>query len=598
MLKRLRIQNFAIIDEVAIEFGTGLNIISGETGAGKSILMDALALILGGRASSDLIRSGAEEASVEALFEIDGDSDVHAALESQGMNAEEGDLIIRRIVHRSGKNRIYVNGSMANMIALQAVTSSLVDLCSQHDQQLLSRADEQLLWIDRFGGLEGERQEVRAGYLAWKEKREALEALSTDSVQRAQRIDFLRFQIQELEDAALTSDSEDKEIEAELKVLGNAENLFAFASEAEGVVFGGTESEAPPMLDSVGALLNKAKAMAGSDPKLNQAIEHLSALKLHADELGYFLRSYAQGLARDEGRLEELNARHALLTKMKRKYGPGLDDVVVNLSGFQKELSLLENHDSSLNEARDSVERTMTALMKIAHKLSLARARKAKEFSQAVVGKLGDLHMDRARFQVSLQELPEPNQSGIDAIRFEVAANPGEPMGPMNKVASGGELSRIMLAMHNVVSSRGNVGVYLFDEVDTGIGGATAVAVGAKLRKVAFHNQVICITHLPQVAAFGETHFRVDKHVEKKSQAERTVCKVVKLGDDERELEIARMLGGLGNSKAALANAQAMLEMAKKESTRTGKTLKSAFSQPLKKPEKKTSRGPKAERRQ
>lgn len=565
MLKSLRIQNFAIIDEVAIEFGPGLNIISGETGAGKSILMDALALILGGRASSELIRSGSEEATVEALFEIDGDSEMHSLLEAQGMGVDDGDLIIRRIVHRSGKNRIFVNGNMVNMAALQSVTGTLVDLCSQHDQQLLSRANEQLFWIDRFGGLEKDRQEVREHFLAWKEKREALEALSTDSVQRTQRIDFLRFQIQELEDASLGAASEDQEIEQELKVLGNAENLFAFAADAESAVFGSDSTDTPPLLHSVGALLSRAKALSASDPKLNQVIEHLGALKLHADELGFFLRSYSQGLARDEGRLEDLNARHALLTKMKRKYGPSLAEVAENFAGFKRELALLENHDSSLLEASAAVELALERLMKAAEKLSVGRGRKAREFSSAVVKELGDLHMTRARFQASLSRLEEPNAAGIDSLRFEVAANPGEPMGTMNKVASGGELSRIMLAMHNVVSSRGNVGVYLFDEVDTGVGGSTAVAVGAKLRKVARHNQVICITHLPQVAAFGETHFHVDKTVEKRGKEERTVCRVIRLGDQERELEIARMLGGLGNSKAALANARAMLEMAEKK---------------------------------
>lgn len=567
MLKRLRIQNFAIIDEVGIDFGPGLNIISGETGAGKSIIMDALALILGGRASQDLIRAGAEEAAVEALFEIDGDSQVHARLAELGMNAEDGDLILRRIVHRSGKNRIFVNGNMANMAALQAVTASLVDLCSQHDQQLLAKADEQLLWVDRFGGLEKERAEVRSLHASWKEARDALEALSTDSSQRTQRIDFLRFQIQELEDASLSSATEDQEIERELKVLGNAENLFAFTAEAEGVLFGADGSEAPPLLDSVGLLLNKAKALAGSDPKLNQAIENLTSLKLHADELGYFLRSYAQGLSRDESRLEELNARHALLTKLKRKYGPTLAETVEHLATFRKELSLLENHDSSLEEAKAAVELALGRLMKSAEKLSKARAVKAREFSAAVVKELGDLHMHRARFQASLSRLEAPNAFGVDVLRFEVAANPGEPVGPMSKVASGGELSRIMLAMHNVVSSLGDVGVYLFDEVDTGIGGATAVAVGAKLRKVARHNQVICITHLPQVAAFGDTHFHVEKTVEKKGREERTVCKVGRLGEREREVEIARMLGGHGNSQAALANARAMLEMGRSGST-------------------------------
>ncbi len=563
MLKNLRIQNFAIIDEVGIEFGPGLNIISGETGAGKSILMDALALILGGRASQDLIRAGSEEATVEALFEIEAKSEVNAMLEAQGVATDEGDLIIRRIVHRSGKNRIFLNGNMANMATLQSVTGPLVDLCSQHDQQLLSKSDEQLLWVDRFGGLERERKEVRSLWQEWKGKRDAIEALNTDSSQRSQRSDFLRFQIQELEDSSLTSASEDQDIEQELKVLGNAENLFAFAAEAENMVFGGEDaSESPSLLNAVGTLLAKAKVLSGSDPKLNMALEHLSLLKLHADELGYFLRSYSQGLSRNESRLEELNARHALLTKLKRKYGPSLPEVFENLEAFRKELSLLENHDTSLEEAKNALEISRSRLMKVSEKLSKARMAKSKEFSAAVVKELGELHMSRARFQVAISRLEEPSSTGVDSVRFEVAANPGEPWGSMSKVASGGELSRIMLAMHNVITSRGNVGVYLFDEVDTGIGGSTAVAVGAKLRKVAKHNQVICITHLPQVASFGDIHFHVDKVVEKKGKEERTLCKVTQLDKSERELEISRMLGGHGNTGAARANARAMLEMA------------------------------------
>lgn len=562
MLKNLRIQNFAIIDEVTLEFGEGLNIISGETGAGKSILMDALMLILGGRASSDLIRRGADEATVEALFEVGADSDVREALESLGL-PEDDELIVRRIVHRSGKNRIFVNGSMVNMTTLHSVTGALVDLCSQHDQQLLSRPEEQLLWIDRFGGLDEERAKVRERYLTWKEKKEALESLSTDSAQRAQRIDFLRFQIQELEDAAIASATEDADLEQELKVLGNAESLFAFASEAEGLVYGSDETEAEPMLDQLGALLNKAKHLSNADPKLNEAVELLNNIKVHSEELGFFLRGYSQGVSRDEGRLEELNERLALLTRLKRKYGPLLADVLENFEGFSRELSLLENHDISSHEARAAVDSAYELLLNSANALSLKRAKKAKEFSKAVINELGGLHMDRARFSATLIALDQPNAAGLDAARFEIAANPGEPMGALNKVASGGELSRIMLAMHNVVSSRGNVGVYLFDEVDTGIGGKTAVTVGAKLQKVARANQVICITHLPQVASFADRHFHVEKSVKKKEGEERTVTKVMLLSDAQRQEEIARMLGGLGNDKAALANAREMLTRAK-----------------------------------
>lgn len=560
MLKHLRIQNFAIIDEASIEFGDGLNIISGETGAGKSILMDALVLILGGRASSDLIRSGSEEATVEAMFEVSGDSELAGALEAHGLTSEE-ELIIRRIVHRSGKNRIFVNGSMANMATLQAITASLVDLCSQHDQQLLARAEEQLLWIDRFGELENDRAKVKRLYQDWKEKKDALDALSTDSAQRAQRIDFLRFQVQELEDAALESATEDKELEQEIKMLGNAEDLFAFAAEAETLLHGSDSTEAPAVLDSLGALLNKARLLTAIDPKLEEAMEHLNNLKIHSEELGFFLRSYSQKVSRDEGRLEDLNARLTLLGKMKRKYGPTLEEAIANLEVYRKELSLLENHDSSLVEAKDALAASLAGLRKEALALSQKREKAAKAFTKAVVGELAELNMERARFSAAFQSLEQPISTGLDSLRFEIAANPGEPMGPLNKVASGGELSRIMLAMHNVVSSRGEVGVYLFDEVDTGIGGKTAVTVGAKLQKVARDNQVICITHLPQVASFADRHFHVEKTVKKKEGQERTIASVLLLSRDERELEIARMLGG-GKDKASLANARAMLEKA------------------------------------
>lgn len=562
MLTRLRIQNFAIIDEVEIDFGPGLNVISGETGAGKSILMDALVLILGGRASAELIRQGTDEATVEALFDLDGSVTLREALEQHGIPSEDSDLIIRRIVHRSGKNRIFVNGTMANMATLQSLTAALVDLCSQHDQQLIARPEEQLLWVDRFGELEGPRAEVKALHQKWREKKAALEALSTDSSQRAQKIDFLKFQIGELEEAELTSPSEDEELQQELKVLDNAEALFAFVSEAEGLIDG--NEEGPSLLDQVNILLAKVKNLQNSDPKLAEASEYLSAVKVHAEEFGFFVRRYSQGVSRDEGRLEGLNARLALLAKLKRKYGPTLGDVFAQLAQFQQEISLLENHDSSLSAATEAMNAALAELRRASEKLSAARAKAAKAFAAAVAVELADLHMDRARFHVSLQKLEEPNATGIDQARFEIAANPGEPMGPLTKVASGGELSRIMLAMHNVVSSRGDIAVYLFDEVDTGIGGKTAVAVGAKLQKVASHNQVICITHLPQVAAFADRHFHVEKTVKKRDGLERTIATVATLAESERELELARMLGGHDRDKAALANAKAMLDKVKR----------------------------------
>jgi DNA repair protein RecN (Recombination protein N) len=575
MLKHLRIQNFAIIDETNIEFGEGLNIISGETGAGKSILMDALMLILGGRASSDLIRHGSEEASVEAMFEITDPLELNKRLESAGILPHE-ELIVRRIVHRSGKNRIFVNGSMVNISTLQAITSSLVDLCSQHDQQLLSKSEEQLFWIDRFGKLEDKRKITKGLFQTWREKSKALENLSTDSSMREQRIDFLKFQIQELEEAELKNTQEDLDIQNELKLLESAEDLFAFSAEAETALFGEEGSDAPSLLVSLGNLTNKAKTLVKFDPKLQAALDLLTQFKIHADELGYFLRSYAQSLARDENKLEELNARASLLAKMKKKYGPTLEEAIQNFETFRLELTKLQNHDSSLKEAELAMKNALELFRNEALKLTKDRARAAKDFSAQVEKELAELHMSGARFRVDMQSLENPSIHGLDEVHFEIAANPGETMGPLNKVASGGELSRVMLAMHNVVSSRGNIGVYLFDEVDAGIGGSTAIAVGAKLQSVAKNNQVICITHLPQVAVFANLHFHVEKSVKRQDGKDRTFARVIPLQKEEREIELARMLGGNSKDKASLANARAMLEKYSQKTAILGKKVASA----------------------
>lgn len=564
MLKYLRIQNFAIIENVEIEFSQGLNILSGETGAGKSIIMDALNLILGGRASADTIRAGASAATVEALFEMEQTAELAEALENAGIELEGDDLIVRRIVQDSGKSRVFINDTMVNIATLNAITERLVDLCSQGDQRLLTKPEEQLLWLDRFADLERIRQALKEKFQAWKKRYLELQGLQASSEDRARRIDFLKFQIKELESANIQGPEEDEVLKNELTVLSNSETLFAFAKEAEAAINGSDNGERA-MLDVLGSLVNRAEQLMKTDPNLAPAHELMSSLKLTLEEAGYFFRDYTQSIQVDEQRLEELNLRLSALAQLKRKYGPTLADVLSLQERSLQELTSLENHDESLQLAKASMQESRELYDLEAEQMSQQRGAAAKNFSQAIEQELADLNMERARFMVSLERVAEPTPYGLDSLNFLISANPGEPAQPIQRVASGGELSRIMLALHNVMSTKGGVRVYLFDEVDTGISGKTAAVVGSKLKKVATRSQVICITHLPQVASFADRHIRVEKQVLVQEGQERTICSVVALDDSERTQELARMLGGIGEAEAeAIANAEAMLAAARK----------------------------------
>ena len=564
MLKFLRIQNFAIIENVEIEFSAGLNILSGETGAGKSIIMDALNLILGGRASAETIRAGASAATVEALFETSGDSAIVEALELAGIAPEGDELIVRRVVQEGGKSRVFINNTMVNIGTLNSITERLVDLCSQGDQRMLSKPEEQLYWLDRFADLEATRGFLKEKFEAWKEKHSQLLGFEANSAERARRIDFLNFQLRELDAASLVSPTEDEEIKAELNILSNSGTLFAFAKEAEAAIYG-SEGDDKAMVDVLGALVTRAESLVKTDPNLAPAYELMKSLKLTLEEAGYFFRDYTSSITVDEGRLEELNGRMSQLSQLKRKYGPALADVVGSRDNFRTELAQLENHDESLQIARAAANEARELFDMEANRMSERRKSASSAFGSAVEKELAELNMERARFTAQVNTLSEPNSSGIDAVDFMIAANPGEPAQPIQKVASGGELSRIMLALHNVLSAKGGVRVYLFDEVDTGISGKTAAIVGGKLRRVAKNSQVICITHLPQVASYADRHIRVEKTVANQGGIERTICTVTHLETAERAQELARMLGGMGDLETeALANAEAMIAAAQR----------------------------------
>lgn len=559
MLRCLRIQNFAIIESLEVEFGEGLNIISGETGAGKSIIMDALSLALGNRASIEIIRSGANFAAVEALFEADNGI-VRKELNDLGIDVEGSEIIVRRIIQRSGKSRAFINDMLVNLSTLQKVVSLMVDLCSQHDQKLLSSKEEQIYWLDRYADLTSVRSSVQEKYTLWKKAQEKVNFLQANQNERAQRIDFLNYQINEIEAAHLHDLAEDDQIEKELSVLNNAESLLFFAKKAESIIDG--ENESNSIADEVGSLLLKIDDLIQKDEKLLPAKALLNDLKIQLDEAGYFFRDYASSINLDEGRLDELNLRAKTLIDLKRKYGSTLQDVYNTLQSLKAELSLLNNHDESMILAKEDLHKMEDDLLRECELLTRERAKAASLLSKSIENELQELNLDKARLQIDINTLAAPTRNGRDEIRIMFAANPGEPLGELSKIASGGELSRIMLALHNVLSVKGGISVYLFDEVDTGIGGKTAMVVGKKLKGVASRNQVICITHLPQVACYASTHFRVEKSIQRTNKGEKTICTVIRLDEKLRTFEVARMLGGIDASPQAIANAKDLIQKA------------------------------------
>ncbi|MCO5141896.1 MAG: DNA repair protein RecN [Oligoflexia bacterium] len=572
MLKSLRIKNFAIIEESELEFSDGLNIISGETGAGKSIIMDALHLLLGGRASSEIVRADTEEAIVEGLFLLSDQNQIQNLLEDIGIIVDDEELIIRRIIHRSGKNRIYLNDNMVTLSSLQEITKGLVDLCSQHDQRLLINPIEQANWIDKFGRYEKIKNEYIDSFREWKLLSKTVEDLESSIKDREQKLDFLKFQIQEIEEAQLAAKNEDSEIETEISLLENAEDLFLLVQDFESAIQG----EDTSIIDQISKLTNRILGLKNSAPSFEPIVEQLKSAKILLEESLYSIRNMSGQINHEEGRLDQLNARIDQINKIKRKYGSTISDVLISLEKFKSEYAILSNHESSLEQANKQRDIALKAVTTKGQALTNKRQQSAKQMDLSISKELHELHMLGARFEVRFEKIEAPTLQGLETAKFYISANPGEPTQPIQKVASGGELSRVMLAIHSIVSSKGGVGVYLFDEVDSGIGGQTAKVVGQKLKSVAQNHQVICITHLPQVAAFADGHFHVEKEIRIIGGKKRTTSTVKQLSFNERAIELTKMMGGDTNNKSALATAKDLLSSIHSTEKKSGKKSNNA----------------------
>lgn len=557
MLETLKIKNIAIIDSAEIPFRSGLNILSGETGAGKSIVIESIALLLGGRASVDLIRSGCDEAQVEGLFDLTDLSWMQERLEKYGYPCENHQLLIKRTVVRSGKHRIYINGELATLNILADVCEGLIDLCGQHEHQSLLRPTTQLELLDRYGGLEKSALKFSEIFTEARALETSLTQLKNAAHESRQRTDFLRFQIGELKEAALES-GEDAQLQQEKTLLQSVEARATAANAIQSIL----DNEGDGALNALRAGLNKSRALSQLDGKASVISEGLERALAELDEVSLQLGRYTDSVEVAPERLMEIQDRLALLANLRRKYGASVEEMLATLEKLENEFQTLESSDSCIQELEAKLADSNKILEKAAATLSQSRGKIARTFSETVTKELKDLKMGEARFAIELTLKTDRSTwtaTGADTIQFTVQTNKGETSKPLGKVASGGELSRLMLAIRRVISDRGGIGVYLFDEIDAGIGGQTAFEVGKKLRSVAKYNQVICITHLPQVASFADHHLSVRKQ----SEGKRTLTTVVELDTRSRKEELARMLGGHTLTKKSLENAGELLEMAK-----------------------------------
>ena len=557
MLQTIKIKNFALIENAEIPFEAGLNILSGETGAGKSIILSAISLLLGGRANADVIRNGSDEAVVEGYFDIDDLPWVKDRMKEVGIEADSTELLIKRTVNRNGKNRIFINGELATLNMLQAVCEDLVDLCGQHEHQSLFKSNVQMDLVDRYSELQDTAAKVKTQYVKTISLREEWETLKRKEDERVQRLEFIKFQIQELNEAALKP-GEDESLQHEKKLLQSHEQRLSLGGQIESAL----DSE-DGALQSIKLALTKAKNLLHFDTGVQELYDSLARSVAEVEEASRLTRIYMGSADLDPNRLEEVQERLSMITNFKRKYGQTIDEIITQHEKLKTEIDLLENLSTRLEGLEAEFQQEKNAVMKSAKELFSKRRKSSESFSKAIGKELKELRMADALVNVKLDFQDDFSAWGADSlgtvITFEVATNLGEDKKQIQKIVSGGELSRLMLAIRRVIADKGGIGVYLFDEIDAGLGGQTAFTVGKKLKSVAAYNQVICITHVPQVACFADHHLSISKHTSKG----RTVTEVTSLTLDGRKEEIARMLGAEKLTPAAIKNAKDLMESAR-----------------------------------
>ncbi|WML90949.1 DNA repair protein RecN [Thiothrix lacustris] len=552
MLTHIHIRDFAIIDALELELHPGMTALTGETGAGKSILLDAIGLVLGDKADSSTVRHGADKAEITLSVDITQTPSARVWLDAQGMEGADDTCILRRIISAQGKSRAWINGSPANLTQLRELGEQLVDIHGQHEHQSLMKKDAQRDMLDAFADNDALLASTREAWKHWKKLHERITLLSSQNQQHQERIDLLRFQAQELETLALQA-NEPAQLDEELNRLANAEQLRATAAQGYNELY---DSE-PSLHSALGRLIHDIALQARVDAQLEPPLELLTSAQIQIQEAAAQLRDYAEDLDIDPARLQWVENRIADIRNLARKYRTDPLELPARLSNIQAELEQLGGGDYDLDALEQQVQTAANTYRQHATALSQARQHAAQQLSAGVTQAMQQLGMQGGQFaiQVASDANSHFQALGMDSINFTVSANPGQPLKPLMKVASGGELSRISLAIQMMAAQRITLPALIFDEVDTGIGGGIAEVVGKQLRALGTNRQVLCVTHLPQVASQAHQHYKVTKLKGK----EYTSTGIDHLTRPERVEEIARMIGGVEITPATRALAEEML---------------------------------------
>jgi DNA repair protein RecN (Recombination protein N) len=571
MLLQLSIKNFAVIESAMVSFEKGFNVITGETGAGKSIIIDALGMLIGGRGSADYVRHGADKAELEALFDLTEAHPVHDLLKLYGIDASgDGLLVIRRELLAQGKSISRINGQLVNLTMLKEIGQTLVNIHGQHEHQSLLQSDRHIHWLDSFGGHAWGtvRSEVQALYQNYNKVRKQLSGLKQNEQEWYRQKDLYQFQLEEITNACLKLNEEESLFE-EQKKLANAEKISLNINEAYELLYGDRKA-----LDCLTSAISRIEQIRIFDEGFSEMVEPLQSSFYQIEDIVNQLRDFEDKFFSDPARLAKVEQRLDLIQMLKRKYGATVEEILQYGEKIEKDLYQMENKDAIIQQLEKELDDIEITLIEKAERLSQLRLNGGEELSKRIEQELTNLHMERTRFAVSIQSNPENNgirltngeyvkitEQGIDQVEFLISANPGEPLKPLGKIASGGELSRIMLAMKTILADADDVTTLIFDEVDTGVSGRAAQSIAEKLAALAYNYQVFSITHLPQVACMADAHYRI----EKKLDAESAKTDVRLLGAHERIHELARMLGGVEVTPVTEQHAKEMLWMAKEK---------------------------------